>query len=238
MTAEASGSASSSEAGGENPKPMIIDVVSDMVCPWCFLGGEYLFAALAQVPEIPVEVRWRPFQLAPDTPPDGMPMEDYVKARMGGDISRFAGIQQQLTEKGAAVGLRFNFEASRKMPNTFNAHRLVAWAAQGGAGGQSRMVRALFSAHFEQGQDIGDIETLIRIAVMLGMDKDEVSAFLHSGAGAQNVNAEIEAAHRMGVQGVPFFLVDTQYAISGAQAPEALAQAFRQIASGNVQSAN
>lgn len=238
MTAEASGAASSSEAGGETPKPMIIDVVSDMVCPWCFLGGEYLFAALAQVPEIPVEVRWRPFQLAPDTPPDGMPMEDYVKARMGGDISRFAGIQQQLNEKGAAVGLRFNFEASRKMPNTFNAHRLVAWAAQGGPGGQSRMVRALFSAHFEQGQDIGDVETLIRIAVMLGMDKDEVSAFLHSGAGAQNVNAEIEAAHRMGVQGVPFFLVDTQYAISGAQAPEALAQAFRQIASGNVQSAN
>jgi len=195
---------------------MIIDVVSDMVCPWCFLGGEYLFAALAQVPEIPVEVRWRPFQLAPDTPPDGMPMEDYVKARMGGDISRFAGIQQQLTMRVEGVG----------------------HLARGGPGGQSRMVRALFSAHFEQGQDIGDVETLIRIAVMLGMDKDEVSAFLHSGAGAQNVNAEIEAAHRMGVQGVPFFLVDTQYAISGAQPPEALAQAFRQIASGNVQSAN
>jgi predicted DsbA family dithiol-disulfide isomerase len=234
MTAEASGTASSSEAA-EGPKPMIIDVVSDMVCPWCFLGGEYLFAALAQVPDIPVEVRWRPFQLAPDIPPDGMPMEEYLKIRLDGDLSRFAGIQQQLLEKGAAVGLRFNFEASRKMPNTFNAHRLVAWAAQGGPGGQSRMVRALFSAHFEQGQDIGDVDTLIRIAVTLGMERDAVAAFLHSGAGAQNVNAEIEAAHRVGVQGVPFFLVDTQYAISGAQPPEALAQAFRQIASGNVE---
>lgn len=238
MTAEASSAASSAEASIESPKVMTIDVVSDLVCPWCFLGGEYLFAALAQVPEIPVEVRWRPYQLAPDIPPDGMPMDDYLKMRLDGDLSRFAGIQQQLMDKGAAVGLRFNFEASRKMPNTFNAHRLVLWAAQGGPGGQSRMVRALFSAHFEQGQDIGDIESLIRIAVMLGMDKDEVSAFLHSGAGAQNVNAEIEAAHRMGVQGVPFFLVDTQYAISGAQPPEALAQAFRQIAAGSVETAH
>lgn len=238
MTAESSSAASSSETSAKDPKPMIIDVVSDMVCPWCFLGGEYLFAALALVPEIPVEVRWRPYQLAPDIPPDGMPMEDYVKIRMGGDMSRFAGIQQQLMEKGAAVGLRLNFEASNKMPNTFNAHRLVAWAAQGGPGGQSRMVRALFSAHFEQGQDIGDVETLIRIAVTLGMERDEVAAYLHSGAGAQNVNAEIEAAHRMGVQGVPFFLVDTQYAISGAQPPEALAQAFRQIASESVQTVN
>jgi predicted DsbA family dithiol-disulfide isomerase len=238
MTAESSSAASSSEASSPDPKPMIIDVVSDMVCPWCFLGGEYLFAALAQIPEIPVEVRWRPYQLAPDIPPDGMPMEEYVSIRMGGDMSRFAGIQQQLMEKGAAVGLRFNFEASNKMPNTFNAHRLVAWAAQGGPGGQSRMVRALFSAHFEQGQDIGDVDMLIRIAVTLGMERDEVAAYLHSGAGAQNVNAEIEAAHRMGVQGVPFFLVDTQYAISGAQPPEALAQAFRQIAAGNVQTAH
>lgn len=217
---------------------MTIDVVSDLVCPWCFLGGEYLFAALAQVPELPVEVRWRPFQLAPDIPPDGLPMEEYMQMRFGGDTSRLGPIQQQLQEKGAAVGLRFNFEASRKMPNTFNAHRLVLWAAQGGPGGQSRMVRALFSAYFEQGQDIGDVDTLIRIAELLGMDRGEVTAFLHSGAGAANVQAEIEAAHRIGVQGVPFFLVNTQYAISGAQPPEALAQALRQIASESVKTVN
>jgi len=238
MAAEASSAEPRFGEFSKDPKTLTIDVVSDLVCPWCFLGGEYLFAALALAPEIPVEVRWRPFQLAPDIPSGGMPMDDYLKMRLDGDISRFAPIQQQLLEKGAAVGLSFNFEASRRMPNTFNAHRLILWAAQGGPGGQSRMVRALFAAHFEQGQDIGDVETLVRLAVNLGIERDEVAAYLHSGAGAANVNAEIDAAHRMGVQGVPFFLIDTQYAISGAQAPEALAQALRQIAAGEAQSVN
>lgn len=209
---------------------LTIDVISDVVCPWCFLGGEYLFGALALTPELTADIRWRPYQLAPDVPGEGVPMQEYMKARFGDDPTRLLEMHSQLTARGAQIGINFDFPRIAKMPNTMDAHRLILWSAQGGLIGQATIVRALFSAYFEQGLDIGDIDTLVKIAAENGMEEGAVSAFLHSGAGVENVQSEIDAAHRLGVDGVPFFLINGKYSVHGAQPPAALAKALRQVA--------
>ncbi len=209
---------------------LTIDAVSDVVCPWCFLGGEYLFAALALIPEIETEVRWRPFQLDPNIPGEGVDRAQYMRDRFGDDVARIEESQKKLNAQGAELGINFKFDAIKKMPNTLDAHRLILWASQGGAAGQSRVVRALFSAYFEHGIDIGDPAALIDIARAQGLDAGAASAFLYSGAGVENILTEIEAAHRIGVDGVPFFLLNGKYSVFGAQPPEALASALRQAA--------
>jgi predicted DsbA family dithiol-disulfide isomerase len=209
---------------------LTIDAVSDVVCPWCFLGGEYLFAALALAPELETEVRWRPFQLDPNIPGEGVERVKYMRERFGEDQSRFIDGEKKLAARGAELGINFKFDAIKKMPNTLDAHRLILWASQSGPTAQSRVARALFSAHFEHGIDIGDPAALIEIARAQGLDAGAASAFLYSGAGVENVLAEIEAAHRIGVEGVPFFLINGKYSVFGAQPPEALAKALRQAA--------
>ncbi|MET0545190.1 MAG: DsbA family oxidoreductase [Caulobacterales bacterium] len=208
---------------------LAIDVISDVVCPWCFLGGEYLFGALALVPGIQADIRWRPYQLAPDVPGEGIPMPEYMKSRFGDDATRLLEMQNQLTARGTQIGINFDFPAIKKMPNTLDAHRLILWSAQGGPVRQATVVRALFSAYFEQGLDIGDLDVLTATAEESGLDKNEAAAFLHSGAGVENVLAEIQAAHRLGVEGVPFFLINGKYSVHGAQPAAALASAFRQV---------
>ena len=208
-------------------QPLVIDVISDVVCPWCFLGKKRLEKALAMHPEIPVDVRWRPFQLDPTIPEGGLDRKAYMEKKFGAD-GRLAGIHERLTRLGAEDGIAFAFEAIGRSPNTLDAHRLIRWSYA--YGGQNDLVDALFRAYFEQGRDIGDHATLATIAEEAGFDPQEARAFLDSGEAGDLVQREIGMAQEIGVQGVPFFIFAGKYAVSGAEAAETLAKALTQAA--------
>ncbi|MDE3174495.1 MAG: DsbA family oxidoreductase [Pseudomonadota bacterium] len=201
--------------------PIVIDVVSDVVCPWCYLGKKRLEGALRAAGE--VEVRWRPYQLDPTIPPEGLDRQAYMRAKFG-DGDRLAQAHARLRALGAEVGVAFDFDSIRRSPNTLDAHRLIRFAAEAGAA--DALVERLFSDYFEGGRDIGDRAVLIEAATACGLDGEAVAARLASGEGADEVREEIEAARRVGVQGVPFFIFASKYAVSGAQSEEVLAQAI------------
>ncbi len=200
-------------------EPLVIDVVSDVVCPWCYLGQKRLKAALAQGGG--AEVRWRAYQLDPSLPAQGLERKAYMRAKFR-DEARLADAHARLTALGAEAGIAFDFEAIARAPNTLDAHRLIRMATQAGCGDE--VVGRLFAAYFEQGLDIGDRAVLADIGREAGLD--DVPARLASGEGAEDVREEIEAARRMGVEGVPFFVFAGKYAVSGAQSAETLAQAM------------
>ncbi len=204
---------------------LAIDVVSDAVCPWCFLGKRRLQAALAQSSGEPVAVRWRPYQLDPTIPSEGLDRRAYMRAKFRDD-ARLTEIHMRLKALGAEVGIKFDFEAIRRAPNTLDAHRLIRWAAQAGA--QDAIVERLFSLYFEEGADIGDRAVLAKAANDCGLDAAEISARLETDEGAQDVRAEIERAQKVGVSGVPFFIFANRLAVSGAQGADVLAKAIEQ----------
>lgn len=207
-----------------------IDVVSDVVCPWCYLGKARLELAIAEVQdEISVEVYWRPYQLNPDYPPEGVDHQKVLAEKLGG-ADNLARIHQNLEALGREVGIAYDFAAIKVGPNTLDAHRLIHWAGIEDISLQDRVVTALFKANFEQGRNLGDRTVLTEIAAQAGMDAKMVSALLASNADADTVKDEVEAARGMGVTGVPFFIVDGKYGIGGAQTPDVLADALRQIA--------
>lgn len=207
-----------------------IDVVSDVVCPWCYLGKARLELAIAEVQdEISVEVYWRPYQLNPDYPPEGVDHQKVLAEKLGG-ADNLARIHQNLEALGREVGIAYDFAAIKVGPNTLDAHRLIHWAGIEDTSLQDRVVTALFKANFEQGRNLGDHAVLTEIAAQAGMDPKLVSALLASNADADTVKDEVEAARGMGVTGVPFFIVDGKYGIGGAQTPDVLADALRQIA--------
>lgn len=207
-----------------------IDVVSDVVCPWCYLGKARLELAIAEVQdEISVEVYWRPYQLNPDYPPEGVDHQKVLAEKLGG-ADNLARIHQNLETLGREVGIAYDFAAIKVGPNTLDAHRLIHWAGIEDISLQDRVVTALFKANFEQGRNLGDRTVLTEIAAQAGMDAKMVSALLASNADADTVKDEVEAARGMGVTGVPFFIVDGKYGIGGAQTPDVLADALRQIA--------
>ena len=202
---------------------LTIDVVSDAVCPWCFVGKRRLDAALSQSGERDVAVRWRPFQLDGTIPPEGLDRKAYMRAKFRDD-ARLAEIHDRLKALGAEVGIAFDFEAIQRSPNTLEAHRLIRWAGE--ADMQDKLVEALFSAYFEQGRDIGDRETLISIAADCGLDAEEVRRRFAGNADIGEIQAEIEHAQRVGVSGVPFFIFADKLAVSGAQSAEVLTRAM------------
>lgn len=206
-----------------------VDVISDVVCPWCFIGQKRLDKAIAAADGVDVDVRWRPFQLDPTIPPEGKDRKAYMLAKFGSE-EKLRQIHDRIVPLGAAEGIDFHFEDIRIAANTLDAHRVIRWAASAGEGVQGRVTRALFSANFEQGRYIGDRAELARIAGENGMDEATVAELLATDADVEAVQAEIEQAQRMGVTGVPFFVLDNKYAISGAQDPETLADAIRQVA--------
>ncbi len=207
-----------------------VDVVSDVVCPWCYLGKARLELAIAEVQdEISVEVYWRPYQLNPDYPPEGVDYQKVLAEKLGG-ADNLARIHQNLEALGREVGIAYDFAAIKVGPNTLDAHRLIHWAGIEDISLQDRVVTALFKANFEQGRNLGDQAVLTEIAAQAGMDAKVVSALLASNADVDTVKDEVEAAHGMGVTGVPFFIVDGKYGIGGAQTPDVLADALRQIA--------
>ena len=196
---------------------MQIDIVSDVICPWCFIGKRRLERALALRPELPATLAWRAFQLNPEMPTDGISRELYLSAKFGG--SRAAGRTcAAVCAAGRTEGIDFAFERIRRTPNTLRAHRLIRLAASEACADQ--VVEALFRAYFVEGLDIGDIETLAAIAARAGLDETEAHGYLAGEAGKNEVRAEEHRARRLGIHAVPCFVLDSGYAISGAQEPE------------------
>jgi len=206
-----------------------IDVVSDVVCPWCFLGKRRLEAAVAAVPDVEVNLRWRPFQLDPTIPPEGKDRREYMIGKFGSE-DRIRQIHANIVQLGAVEGISFDFDAIKVAPNTLDAHRVIRWAASAGNDVQNKLVGILFSAYFEQGQNIGDPTILLEAAQLSGMDVSVVEALLPSDADRDAVQTEIATAARMGVTGVPCFLLEGKYAVMGAQDSAVLADAIRQVA--------
>jgi predicted DsbA family dithiol-disulfide isomerase len=214
-----------------NDSPVTIDVISDVVCPWCFIGKRRLEEALAQVAQArsagEVTVRWHPFELNPDLPTEGIERRQYVEKKFGG-AGRAAGIYERVGAVGAAAGIPFAFERIARQPNTRNAHRLVAWAqARGDAG---PLVERLFRAFFLEGRDPGDNDVLAAIAGESGHDAAAARAMLESGEGRDDVAAAERRAHEIGIGGVPFFIFNGRLAVSGAQEAPVLAGAIAEAA--------
>lgn len=209
--------------------PITIDVVSDVVCPWCYVGARRLDTALAGLPEVEAEVAWRPFQLDPTIPPEGRDRREYMRGKFGSD-ERIRQLHDNLIQSTLDAGIPFAFDRIKVAVNTLDAHRLIRWAGGQGAQVQGAVVKALFKANFEDGANIGDHAVLTEIAAEAGMDAPIVAALLPTDADREAVRSEIAQASRMGISGVPCFLLERKYAVMGAQPAEALADAIRQVA--------
>lgn len=206
-----------------------VDVVSDVVCPWCFIGKRRLAAALAAVAvehaDPDVRVNWHPFQLNPDLPPEGVDRRSYLENKFGGP-ERAAQIYERVRAAGATVDIAFAFDRIERQPNTLDAHRLISWAQARGAG--DAIVDVLFRAYFLDGRAIGDRDVLADIAGEAGLDHDAARTMLASDEGADTIRALDRRVRELGVDGVPFFIFGDKVAVSGAQEPAVLADAIRQ----------
>ena len=207
--------------------PLTIDIISDVICPWCYVGKRNLDRALVARPDIAATLRWRPFQLDPSVPPQGVDRKSYLRAKFGDD-SRLAAISNSLKQTAAEAGLSLNLEAIALTPNTLDAHRLLHWA--GGQGQGHAMAERLFAAYFSEGRDVGDAETLAALAGDVGLDPTLVASLLTSEADRAAIRAEVEEAHRLGVNGVPTFIIDGKWSVTGAQPPEIWQRVFDKLA--------
>jgi len=203
-------------------KQIRIDVISDTVCPWCYIGKRRLERALEQRADaIEAEVRYHPFQLDPTVPAEGADARTHFAAKFG-SWERFLQIASHVAAVGAAEGIPFAFEKATRTPNTLESHRL-AWLAAG-TGRQLDVIERLFAAHFVEGRDVGSREVLVDIGAAAGLDAAEVRAALAGDAGVAEVRGALEEARRLGISGVPFFIVQGKYALSGAQPVEVFLQ--------------
>ena len=200
---------------------MEIDVFHDIVCPWCFIGKRRLAQALARRPGARPEIHWRAFLLNPDIPAEGVERDLYLIRKFGSE-SRVRRVQGTLQEAGQSVEIPFAFDRIRRTPNSVNAHRLAFFAEREGAA--EATVEALFRAFFLEGRDIGDSEVLADIGEESGLDRDEVARHLAGPDDIARVNEENSRAHRLGINGVPSFVFNRRFVISGAQDPQVLAR--------------
>ena len=196
---------------------MRIDVISDVVCPWCLIGKRRLERALRERPEVSAEVHWRPFQLNPDMPEAGRDQKAYYLEKFG-SAERVRELTGTMAAAGRSEGIDFDFGNIPKAPNTLAAHRLVRWA--GSAGVQDQVVEALFRAYFLEAGDVGDHQTLVAIGGAAGMDGALLEEFYATGRDIDLVKGEVEQAAAMGVSGVPCFIFERSYVVQGAQQPE------------------
>jgi predicted DsbA family dithiol-disulfide isomerase len=203
-----------------------IDVVSDVVCPWCYIGKRHLEAALASLPELgEVAIRWHPFELNPDLPAEGVDRRSYLEAKFGGP-ARAAQIYERVREAGRSAGIAFDFDAITRQPNTRDAHRLIAWAQASGDAGP--LVEKLFAAYFLEGTFVGDRARLAELAGAAGLDPAAARAWLDAGTGTAEIGHAETRARELGITGVPFFIFDGRVGLSGAHPPEAMREAIRQ----------
>ncbi len=194
-----------------------LDILSDPICPWCYIGKTHLDKALANSPDHPFVIEWHPFQLNPDMPDAGMDRRDYLEGKFGGKdgaVRAYAPV----VEHAENAGLKIDFEGMKRTPNTLDAHRLIHWA--GIEGKQNAVVDALFDAYFVQARDIGDPEVLSDIADSAGMDAAVVMKLLKSDADRDDIRNRDTHSREMGVNSVPTFIVANQHAVPGAQPPE------------------
>ena len=202
---------------------MRLDIFSDPICPWCFIGKRRLERALAARPDLEIEVHWRAFQLNPEMPAEGMDRQIYLELKFGGPAAAQR-IYDTIAEAGASERIPFDFGAIRRTPNTVNAHRLIRRA--GPEGKQDAVVEALFARYFLAGEDIGDSAALIEVAEAAGLASAGLEAFLAGSEESEAVRDEDSLARRTGIQGVPTFIFANRYALSGAHEPEVLLQMF------------
>jgi predicted DsbA family dithiol-disulfide isomerase len=201
-----------------------IEVFSDVICPWCYIGKRRLERSLELLGgEYEIEVLWRPFQLNPGMPPEGVERRAYRTAKFG-SWERSLELDARVAAVGASVGIELAFDRIGRTPNTFDAHRLIRYAQSRGK--QDILVERLFRAYFTEGRDIGDRQVLAGLASEAGMVRSEVEGFLASDEGSGEVRLEEERGRRLGIDGVPFFLIDGRVALSGAQEPEVIAEAI------------
>lgn len=207
-------------------QPITIDVVSDVMCPWCLIGKRRLEQALALREDVPVTVRWRPFQLDATIPEEGMDRQEYLNRKFGGPDGAKS-VYDRVRQAGAEEGIDFKFEDIKKSPNTINAHRLLRWADPMGV--QNEMAERLFALYFLEGGDLTDKDVLAENAEKAGMEREVVETLLAGDADKEEVTQEIATAAQMGVTGVPCFIIDGKYAVMGAQPPDVIAGAIDKI---------
>jgi predicted DsbA family dithiol-disulfide isomerase len=204
---------------GHQP-PIEVDLIADLACPWCYIGLVRLDHARAMRPDWPVRLRWWPFLLNPHLPPEGLDRATYLRTKFGGDDAARQ-VYQRIIENARSDGIAFAFERMKRTPNTVLAQRLIMYAERQGR--DEDLIRVLFRALFEEGRDIGHLETLLELAESAGFDRTAAEAFLRSEEHAQDIILAHQRAERLGVRGVPVFVVDREQAIAGAQPPEVLA---------------
>src|SRR5689334_6521240 len=210
---------------------MQIDIVSDTVCPWCFIGKRRIERAMALRPDVSFEVFWRPYRLDPTIPREGVDRRAYLRAKFG-DSPRSSAMGDAIRSEGAGEGIEFAFDKIAKSPNTLDSHRLVRWSAS--AGVQDEVVERLFRAYFIEGKDIGDATVLAAVAADAGMDGELVASLLAGDADLESVEREAGLANEMGITGVPTFIFDSKLMISGAREAELLVRVIdkaREVAS-------
>ncbi|WP_071675193.1 DsbA family oxidoreductase [Nioella nitratireducens] len=203
-----------------------LDILSDPICPWCYIGKSYLDRALAAAGDHPFLIEWHPFQLNPDMPAEGMDRRAYLEAKFGGKegaVQAYAPV----VEHAEQAGLKINFEGIQRTPNTLDAHRLIHWA--GIEQRQTPMVSALFKAYFVDGRDIGDPETLATIAGEVGLDAAMTAELLKGTSDTDDIRARDAHARERGVTGVPTFILANQHVLTGAQPPELWAQVIDDV---------
>jgi predicted DsbA family dithiol-disulfide isomerase len=206
---------------------LTIDMISDVVCPWCYIGKRFLEQAIASQPDIPVEVRFRPYFLNPWVPPEGISREEYLITKFG-SVERYNSNNNRVVEAAAAVGLSYNRDRIKRQPNTLDCHRLILWAGE--AGKAAAMKQRLMELYFSEGGDLTQSEVLIKAAVDCGLDGEDVRALLASEQDVDTVEREAQSAKDAGIDGVPCFIVGGLIALSGAQPPEHLAGAIERAA--------
>ena len=205
-------------------RALTIEVYSDVVCPWCYVGKRRLERALDQLNgPAQAHITWRPFQLNPTMPKAGLERRAYLEAKFG-SLDAFRQMEEQVLAAGAEEHIDFAFDKIARTPNTFLAHRLIWYAGQQGC--QAAMIDSLFKGYFEEGADIGSPSVLAQLAERIGL---KAEPFLEGQDGTEEVKAEESTGHRLGIRGVPYFVLNGTYALSGAQPPERFVAAFKQV---------
>jgi predicted DsbA family dithiol-disulfide isomerase len=207
-------------------KPLVIDIVSDVVCPWCYIGKRRIENALALVQDVPVEVNWRPFFLNPWVPRQGISREDYLTTKFG-SVEAYNGIAKRVVAAADDEGLIYRPDLVKRQPNTTDCHRLIHWADA--IGKSAEMKQRRMELYFRDGGDLTDTDVLVQAAADCGLDADDIRKRLATDEDVVLISAQAKDASDKGISGVPTFVFAQKYAVSGAQPAEQLARAIRQV---------
>lgn len=211
--------------------PLRIDIVSDVMCPWCVIGYSGLSKALeALTDKLDADIHWQPFELNPDMGAEGQNLREHLQQKYGSSDEESKANRERITQMGAQLGFTFNFKDESRIVNTFNAHQLLHWVGETQPGPkQSELKLALFTAHFTDGRDVSKVDELVTIAASVGLDADEARTVLTEQRFAADVRANEQQWQEAGIHSVPAVILNQQYLLSGGQPPENYIQAFTQI---------